>query len=198
RLSIPPTLLVSAIARVEDVGDCISSELKQADNAIYMLVAGEQSLTGSHWQELYGDGDEKLPSLDLEAAPVLYGKLHQAIKEGLVTAAHDLSEGGLAVALAEMVIGSECGAEIRLDALAEREHRDDQNFLLFAEGPGRILVEIRKDKKEQFEQLFGKDQVLLGRVTAESRFKAGLSGKEVIDTARENLTGAWRKGLPFN
>ena len=198
RLSIPPTLLVSAIARVEDVGDCISSELKQADNAIYLLVAGEQSLTGSHWQELYGDGDEKLPSLDLEAAPALYGKLHLAIKEGLVTAAHDLSEGGLAVALAEMVIGSECGAEIQLDALAEREHRDDQNFLLFAEGPGRILVEIRKEKREQFEQLFGKDQVLLGRVTAESRFKAGLSGKEVIDTARENLTGAWRKGLPFN
>ncbi|HMO20565.1 MAG TPA: AIR synthase-related protein, partial [Candidatus Melainabacteria bacterium] len=142
--------------------------------------------------------DAKLPSLDLEAAPALYGTLHQAIKDGMVTAAHDLSEGGLAVALAEMVIGSECGAEIDLSALAERENQNDRNFLLFAEGPGRILVEVRKEKKEQFEQLLGRDQLLLGRVTAESRFIASLSGREVIDTARENLTGAWRKGLPFN
>ncbi|HMO20564.1 MAG TPA: phosphoribosylformylglycinamidine synthase, partial [Candidatus Melainabacteria bacterium] len=56
RLSIPPTLLVSAIARVEDIGDCISSELKQADNLLYVVTAGRQSLTGSHWQELYGGG----------------------------------------------------------------------------------------------------------------------------------------------
>jgi phosphoribosylformylglycinamidine synthase len=101
------------------------------------------------------------------SAPARYRRLHAAIQSGLVRACHDVSEGGLAVALAELCIAGRLGIEV--DALphhdSERDH--DLTTALFAESLGRHMVEVAAADLGAFESTIGEPVHVLGRVTAE-------------------------------
>ena len=102
RHAIPPTLLISAIGIIHDVNQAITMDLKEAGNFIYLL--GEFST-------------EQKPVPDVPTStPQVYRALHQAIANGLIRSAHDLSEGGLAVTAAEMCIGGRLGMTINIEA----------------------------------------------------------------------------------
>jgi phosphoribosylformylglycinamidine synthase II len=131
RHSIPPTLLISAIGVVEDVTQSITMDLKEAGNLIYLV--GE--LSAEH---------KSVPDVPASALQI-YRALHQAINGGLVQSAHDLSEGGLSVAAAEMCIGGRLGMELHVE-----EAR------LFAEVNGCLLVEVSPSRASEFERHFEK------------------------------------------
>ena len=144
RISIPPTLLVSAIGKLTDANKAVSMEFKTVGDLIYLLAAGELGLAHSQYLEQMSWKSSLLPSINLAQAAKLYKQLHACIEYGLVNSAHDLSEGGLAVALAECVIGSGLGAVIdagQIEQAAGNLNRFDTAF--FAEGPARILVTIK-------------------------------------------------------
>ncbi len=131
RHSIPPTLLISAIGVIEDVIQSVTMDLKEAGNLIYLI--GEFSTEPKAVPDVPG------------STPQVYRALHQAIKNGLIRSAHDLSQGGLATAAAEMCIGGRLGMSLDVDTA-----------MLFTEMNGCLLVEVSPEKASALEDIFAK------------------------------------------
>jgi phosphoribosylformylglycinamidine synthase len=189
---IPPTLLISALGRVADVRRCVSMDLKEAGNLLYLLGTTRDEMGGSHHHLVRGLSGGTVPRPDLSRAAGLFGRLHEAITQGLVRACHDLSEGGLAVAAAEMAFAGGLGA----DLTAVGPGLPDE-VALFSESATRFLVEVRPDRAGAFEATL-KDQPLarLGQVVQEPRLRiAGGSGEWVVWASLADLKEAWQKPL---
>ncbi len=129
RHAIPPTLLISAIGMIPDVNQSVTMDLKGAGNLIYLV--GE-----------FRAVEKPVPDVP-QSAPQVYRALHRAIGQGLVRSAHDLSEGGLAVAAAEMCIGGRLGLNVAGTSMAP-----------FAEVNGCLLVEVTPENALGFESQF--------------------------------------------
>jgi phosphoribosylformylglycinamidine synthase len=148
RVSIPPTLLISGLGYIADTGKAISMDLKTAGNALFLVGDFQPVFGGSHFSLSTGrPSAQPVPALPLNA-PQVYRALHQAIQSGWVCAAHDLSEGGLGVAAAEMSIGGRLG--LRLDLPGE-----DPILSLYGETNGCLLVEVPVEYGHQFVAQFG-------------------------------------------
>ncbi len=141
RHAIPPTLLISALGIMDDVTKAVTMDLKEAGNAIYLIGDFAPVFGGSHFDTTI---NESIPQVS-EITPQVYKKLHNAINAGLIRSAHDLSEGGLAVAAAEMCIGGRLG----LDITPPLTTRD-----LFGETTGCLLVEVSPANITRFEETF--------------------------------------------
>ncbi len=156
-LSIPPTLLISALSIVPDVANCVSMDLKRVGSRLYLVGATRAELGGSAYLELAGLDGGRVPRPDLAVAPRLLRALAAAMRERLVLACHDLSEGGLAVAAAEMAFAGGLGCELDLAAIAlESPGRgfDPDSVKLYAESATRFLVEVSDDAAPRFEAHF--------------------------------------------
>jgi len=157
RHSIPPTLVITALGFVPDADAVVTTDLKSVGNELFLLGTTRDELRGSHLHlVLGGDYGGEVPAPD-HGAPHRYATLHTAIRAGLVESAHDCGEGGLAVALAEMVMGSGKGIEAHIDGTHEIAG-------LFAESSGRIVIEVHPDNADQIRSLFGDDAVCIGSV----------------------------------
>ncbi|HEY1068009.1 MAG TPA: AIR synthase-related protein, partial [Pirellulales bacterium] len=113
-IAVPSSLLISAMGQVEDVAQCVTMDLKAAGNLIYQVGVTRNELGGSHYALVTGASGGQPPTVDPLLAKSLFTALHKAIKAGLVKSCHDLSEGGLAVAIAEMAFAGGLGATIHL------------------------------------------------------------------------------------
>jgi phosphoribosylformylglycinamidine synthase subunit PurSL len=214
RLSIPPTLLISGMARVPDVSKCVTMEFKQHGDIIYLLRAGKPGLAGSHYEEMLGWQSALIPQIDLDKAAKMYRHLHQAIDKGWVNSAHDLSEGGLAVAISESIIGSGKGAKIDLTRVVEHEKKQGESSpfpfstdkvlsridtILFAEGPARLVISIDPSLKTEWEAYWREfDCAEIGVVGDKPRLTIWEGEATVIDVAIMDLERAWRTALPFD
>lgn len=145
--AIPPTLLATAIAPVANTAFCPTTPLKQDGNLLLLIGTTTGDGGGSVAAELMAMQDSRVPMPDFALAPGIFDALHQCIQAGRIASCHDLSEGGLAVALAEMAMGGERAA--RLD-LARVPGRDELSAAaaLYAESPTRFLVEVHPDHLE--------------------------------------------------
>ena len=187
-ISIPPTLLISAMGQIDDVSKCVTMDLKRVGNVLYRLGAMFRTeFGGSHYsfvQNLQG-GD--VPHLDTTKAKKLYETLHEAIMRGWVRSAHDLSEGGLAVAIAEMCIAGGLGATLP-------GHFDEVE--LFSESNSRFVIEVEPKHMLEIETLF-KRLLLpihkLGSVTAEPV----LVFDDMLSVSVDELKSAWQKPLDW-
>ena len=163
---------------MDDVTKAVTMDLKEAGNAIYLVGNFAPVFGGSHFDITI---DETIPQVS-EIAPQVYKKLHDAINAGLIRSAHDLSEGGLAVAAAEMCIGGRLGLDIN-PPLTTRD--------LFGETTGCLLVEVSLANIAFFEATF-KDLPFkkLGQVTSDPVLK--LNGTTI---PVEDLTTAFNKPI---
>lgn len=178
-IAIPPTLLCTAVAPVDDCAYTTSTPLKQAGNLLLMVGATGADGGGSVAAELLNLPDSKAPRPDFETAPALFDSLHGAISDGLVRACHDLSEGGLAVAAAEMMLGSELGATIDCSLLPGGDDLPD-SARLFSETPSRFLVEVEIANQTAFMSRFRILPVAaIGEVTATNLLQLR-SGKTIL------------------
>src|SRR5262249_25201783 len=109
---IPPTLLISALGRVPDVRQCVTMDLKEPGNLLFVLGVSYDHLGGSHYHLVTNRQGGLVPRVDPDVAMRVFRGLHKAITEGRVRACHDLSEGGLAVAAAEMAFAGGFGMDI--------------------------------------------------------------------------------------
>lgn len=220
RLAIPPTLLISCMGRVPEARFARSMDFKKPGDLIYILSAGVLGLAASHYEELNGWQSIMLPELDLDRSPTMYRRLHTAIKSGWIHSAHDVSEGGLAVCVAESVIGSRLGATLDVGEYHKYlsdlyEERGTQAFkswdfvtrpdaLLFGEGPGHIVVTIDIAQKAEFERHFdGLTCIKIGEVIPDQNLNivdSELSGsdKELVSLSGQALKTAWETPLPFD
>lgn len=193
RHAIPPTLLISALGMMDDITKAVTMDLKEAGNAMYLVgdfapVFGGShfNLTADHRPQTTVDGlpsavNEPIPTVS-HVTPQVYKALHNAINAGLIRSAHDLSEGGLAVAAAEMCIGGRLGLDIN-PPLSTRD--------LFGETTGCLLVEVSPASVVRFEETFKNLPFKkLGRVISESVLKLGETSINV-----EDLTAAFNTPL---
>ncbi|MFH1031905.1 MAG: phosphoribosylformylglycinamidine synthase subunit PurL [Chloroflexota bacterium] len=196
-VSIPHTLLISAISVMADVSQAISMDFKKAGDLIYIVGTTYNELGGSEYFALEGFVGNNVPRVNPKQAKKLMRKLSQAIEKGLVKACHDCSEGGIGVALAEMAFAGGLGAITNLKAvpLGEKINRDD--FILFSESNSRFLVEVPPEKKAEFEEIMsGTNFAAIGQVTdSESIEIFGVKGKKVVDKPINELKEAWQRPL---
>jgi phosphoribosylformylglycinamidine synthase subunit PurSL len=142
RICIPYTLLISAMSIVDDARRCITMDAKSPGNILLLVGLTKRELGGSHYYALHNATGNSVPQVDLKSAPNIMRTIYQLIDSGLVRSAHDLSEGGLAVALAEMLFAGNLGAAIDLAGVPCAEDADSDDILLFSESPTRFLLEI--------------------------------------------------------
>ena len=193
RQAIPPTLLVSSMGIVPDVRQAVTMDLKGAGNLLYVIGETRAELGGSLYHRLHGALGLSVPAPVPETIETMRA-LHQAMRQGLVRACHDCSEGGLAVAAAEMALAGRLGLELSLADLPRTADVDRDDVALFAESSGRFLVEIASQDSTVFEQLLS-DRPLarLGRVTGDGTFRvSGLAGGTILAHHVADLVTAWQ------
>lgn len=196
RISVPPTLLFSALGRIDDVEKCVTMDAKAPGDSVYVLGVTREEMGGSQYFAMHGGVGNSVPEVNAKAATKLYNALSSAIENGLVRSCHDCSDGGLGVALAETAFAGGYGMRISLDAVP-LENLDRDDFILFSESQSRFVVTVSPDKREQFERtLAGDPFAFVGEVTADTRFEViGLSGDTVIVADIRKLKEAWQKPL---
>jgi phosphoribosylformylglycinamidine synthase subunit PurSL len=191
-LVIPPTLLISALGRVPDVRRCVTMDLKGPGNLLLLVGLTRDEMGGSHYHMVTGGEGGTVPRPDLALAPTVFRKLHEAIVRGLVSSCHDLSEGGLAVAVAEMAFAGGVGADL---ALAGSGAPLPDEVLLFSESATRFVVEVEPGKADEFQACLGAEVPLgkLGQTVKEPRLRiAGSGGEWVIWAQLDQLKEAWQ------
>ncbi len=197
RITIPHTLLVSAMAIVHDVTTCVTMDLKQPGNHLYAVGTTQDELGGSHFNLVSGQSGGKVPKVDVQTAPKLFRAVHAAITSGLVRACHDCSEGGLAVALAEMAFSGEVGADVDgLKALPGASGLSD-TAKLFSESPTRFVIEAKPEHAAALAEAFaGLPFAKIGVTVAEQRLRvAGANGEWLLWAKLSELKEAWQKPL---
>lgn len=193
KISVPPTLLISALGKVHDVRDAVTMDLKAAGHGIYILGETDAGLAGSEWMAYAGlSRGGGLSQLDPQTSLSVYRTLHRCIRGGLVASCHDCSDGGLAVALAETAFSGLLGLEISLDSLP---CRGEVGLLsrLFAETPGRLVCSVAPQHEEVFQKAFGHLPCeCIGRVSSHSKVSIDWQGKRVLEGTCEALKKAWQ------
>ncbi|MBW3598934.1 MAG: phosphoribosylformylglycinamidine synthase subunit PurL [Planctomycetes bacterium] len=195
-ISIPPSLLISAMGQIDDVRRCVTMDFKQPGNAIYLVGLTCNELGGAHFSLVEGLEGGQVPQVDLSLAPQVFAAMHTAIQAGLVRACHDLSEGGLAVAAAEMAFAGDVGAELNLSQVPHNlEATNDPNrqavTLLFSESNTRFLCEVPRDKNQAFEKLLRDVPVArIGETTDTKRLRITGTATPQSSAAREHVIDA--------
>jgi phosphoribosylformylglycinamidine synthase len=193
-IAIPGTLLISGLGLVADIRACVTPDLKQPGAALFMAGLTRNELGASHFNLLSGLSAQagEMPRVDLKLAPKLHRAMHQAITRGLARSCHDLSEGGLAVAAAEMAFAGGLGARIEKGKLPAEEALPPQ-ALLFSESPSRYLIEAAEGKEGELAALFaGLPLARVGEVLAKPALQCyGPKGELLLDEPVEKLKEAW-------
>jgi phosphoribosylformylglycinamidine synthase len=204
-LAIPPTLLISAIGQVPDVRRCVTMDLKEPGNLLLIAGLTRSELGGSLWAESLGQDGGTAPQVDPELGSTVFRAIHEATRKGLIRSCHDLSEGGLAVAAAEMAFAGGLGARISLRDVPCDDAAAHDGVLLFSESPSRFLLEVRRDDYSAVADLFGPAPLgRLGEVAppelgdTEARLVIlGLEGFALIESSISDLKSVWRRPLDW-
>ncbi|AAR35008.1 phosphoribosylformylglycinamidine synthase subunit PurS [Geobacter sulfurreducens] len=199
KISIPPTLLFSVIGKIDDIRTAVTMDAKRPGDIVYLLGKTGYELGGSEYMALKGLVGNSVPQVNTAKALPRYRALHRAISQGLVASCHDLSDGGLAVALAETAFAGGFGivAELSRVLWSGDEALKGDAALLFSESASRHLVTVRPENREAFESVMAANCFSsIGVVTEEGRVTVtGLSGTRVIDAGIDELKQAWQSPL---
>ena len=200
-VGIYPTPIIGCLGLLEDVRANVGIDFQQSGDAIVLLgsdAPGDDAgaLAGSEYLEVMHGVVAGQPALDIEAEAALQRACRRLVAAGVITSAHDCSEGGLAVAMAESAIagglGLECAADSALGRkLTESDSRWDA--VLFGEAQSRVVVSLREDQLDSLQKMCAQEGVqwcILGRVSG-SRFTIG----DRIDLPLSELEEAWRGAL---
>ena len=194
---VTPTLLITAIGVVPDIRRTVTMDLKHPGDLIYILGRTYLELGGSEYYKLRGFIGRSVPKVRLEEAKRTMSFLTKAIDSGYVKACHDLSEGGLGVAAAEMAFSGGLGLDIWLDRVARSSDLQRCDYILFSESNSRFLVEVPESRKEEFEEAMrGTVYSLIGRTKKERSLSVyGLRGQKVVEVELNRMMEAWKETL---
>jgi phosphoribosylformylglycinamidine synthase len=191
--AIPGTLLISAVGIVPDVAGAVTSDLKQPGNRLYVVGLTKPELGGSTYYQLHNLSGGQAPQPPQQGLEI-FRALHRAIAQGLVRACHDCSEGGLAVAAAEMALGGGLGLELNLADIPRPPDLNRTDTLAFSESLGRFVVEVAPGDAPAFEAVMvGLPVAQVGYVRGDDQVLFhGLDGQTVIDASLKAVKHAWR------
>jgi phosphoribosylformylglycinamidine synthase subunit PurSL len=180
---IPPTMLISGFGMVDDIATCTTMDAKTPGSLLMLIGETKPQMGGSH--VLLVDPEAKcnneLPTVSLTDGPKNARLVFKAIKSGLVTSAHDCSEGGILVAAAEMAFGGGLGLDLQLQ----------DESLCFSETPSRYLLEVQPEYLEQLQQHFSDTSYeVIGTFNNSDRLTLGNASWKIDD-----LFQCWAEGM---
>ena len=182
KISIPPTLLITAAGTLADCNKAITSYFKESGSYVVLLGETRRELGGSELGRAFNREDTTVPQVQFEVNLALYKKLHQSIQEELVLSCHDLSEGGLGVALAEMCIGGRLGARVNLDSMSQALPTSlNPMERLYSQSPGRILIEVARNNWDKVAaRLAGSPRAVIGETNSLDTLTIMCRGEEYL------------------
>ncbi|WP_010678036.1 phosphoribosylformylglycinamidine synthase subunit PurL [Bacillus timonensis] len=187
--AIYPTPVIGMVGLIDDVSHITTQEFKEAGDLVYCIGEAKEEFAGSELQKLiHGEIFGPVPKLDLEIERRRQKQVLTAIRAGVIASAHDVAEGGFAVALAEKTFGAKgLGVKVYIQGDAVTE--------LFSETQSRFIVSVKKENKEKFEQLVKAN--LVGEVTGDGTFiVCDQTGKEMINLPVDELRRTWKGAIP--
>ncbi|GAC1629377.1 MAG: phosphoribosylformylglycinamidine synthase subunit PurL [Chloroflexota bacterium] len=191
RHSIPRTLLISATGIIPDVRRTATMDIKAPGNRLYVVGLTREELGCSHYLWTRGVEGGTLPQVRTTETPGVMRRLTRAIRRGLLRSCHDISEGGLAVAAAEMALAGGVGLHLDLDAAPAGTVSLEGR--LFSESPGRWLAEVAPDNVDVFEAMFaGLPCAAIGTTTEDQRFVVRFQDRTCIDVPVSAIDAAWK------
>jgi phosphoribosylformylglycinamidine (FGAM) synthase-like enzyme len=199
KISIPPTLLFSLFGDQPDVRFTATSDFKRAGDKLYLVGQSHDELGASELAFMMTESGEAagvggtVPQLPHpEQNLTTYRALSTAIQSGLIQTAHDCSEGGVGVAVAEMCIGGRIGATIDLDGTGH----ENLWARLWGESLGRFVVAVTPDKEHEFtEWMKGHPVTMLGEVIKEQTLTITDGYDEVLSNDVDSMVEAWQATL---
>ncbi|MFH1402828.1 MAG: phosphoribosylformylglycinamidine synthase subunit PurL [Candidatus Altiarchaeota archaeon] len=185
---IAPTPTLLGVGIVKDVRKCVTSDLKDEGSIVYLIGETMREMRGSQYYRMMNLDGGCVPTVDPGKTKKSMEELLAAMDKGIVRSCHDLSEGGLLVALAEMCFGGDMGVEADLNGMGDLR----TDFKLFSESNSRWLVEVSPGKADEFEENVG--CVKIGVV--KSAKKIVLSDGDVkIELSLEELRDRWDSAI---
>jgi len=193
---VTPTLLITAIGVIPNIESTVSMDLKAPGNLLYIIGETFNELGGSEYYKLKGYLGANVPKVKGGKAKHTFKAVTKAIDTGLVKSCHDLSEGGLAVAAAEMAFAGGYGLELDLYKLPGKA-LERCDFVLFSESNSRFLLEVAERDRHDFETLMkGKMCAQIGKVTEEEKLLIhGFNKKIIVEASISELRQCWKKTL---
>jgi len=204
KISIPPTLLFSVVARIDDVGKAVTLDAKAPGDVVYVLGITRDEPGGSEYLALKGGAaggeplfDSAVPRVYPEETRPLYRALHRAVEAELVRSAHTPALGGLGAGFAFTAMAGGLGIEADLAKVPGAEALEEDWRVLFSESNGRFVVTVAPDKAAAFEAVMaGRPCARVGRVTEAPRLRIlGLAGRPVVEGDVFALKERWKSVL---
>jgi len=191
---VTPTLLITAVGVIPDIRRTVSMDLKVPGDLVYLAGQTHVELGGSEYHKLRGFVGRAVPQVRLDEARRTIAMVTGAIDAGWVRACHDISEGGLGIAAAEMAFSGGYGLDLELSNVSRSDSNLRNDHIVFSESNSRFLVEVQEDMKEDFEALAeGTFCSLVGRVKKERSLSVyGLDGRRVVEASLRDLMDAWK------
>ena len=192
KISIPPTLLISSIGVINDINKVVSLDLKRSGDLIYIIGETGEELGGSEYFNLHKSVGNSVPKVDAEKNKKIYDLFFKAVQKNLIASSISIGRGGLGIALAKTSMGGKLGININLKNIFGKITRND--YVLYSESQGRILVSIDPKNKKQFENNFKNiSYTLIGKVTDKKTFEIiGLNNKKIINLKTDELEESYK------
>ena len=190
---IPPTPTILGIGMVEDIRKCVTADLKFEDSPVYIVGETKQEMGGSLYYELSGGRSGTVPDVDIDVLGRSIDCMLEVIDASLVSAVHDISDGGVGVALAEMCIAGDLGMKADVTGLGELR----SDLKLFSESQTRWIVEVKIGKESEFEEKLGAHGLrcfMLGEGGG-SDLVIMDNGRTLVDLPVRDMRGAWQNTL---
>jgi phosphoribosylformylglycinamidine synthase len=192
KISIPPTVLITSVAAIDDVNKVVSMDVKQPGGAVYVLGETYDEMGGSEYLALRGQLGVNVPKVYPRRARALYEKLSAAMARGLVSSCHDCSDGGLAVALAESAFAGGYGMNVDIGRLGV----ENPVVALFSESQSRFVATVSPAHIAAFEAALESCSVIrLGEVTPDEMFRLTARDGVAIAVPLAELKEAWQRPL---
>jgi phosphoribosylformylglycinamidine synthase subunit PurSL len=196
-ISVPPTVLYSMVAGIDDVRRTVTSEFKAAGDLVYLVGATYDELGGSELYALSGHVGSAVPVVRRDDALRIYRRVMEVQANQLLESCHDCSDGGLAVALTEATFGRAVGIDVDLGSCLPATVDEQRRAMvaLFSESHSRFVVSVQPERQAAFERVLARDACLLGRVTDNERVLMRQGSRVLVDCPRDQLLSAWQHGL---
>jgi phosphoribosylformylglycinamidine synthase II len=209
KISVPPTLLVSAIGQIDEATEALTLDVKREGDVVFLLGRTRDETGGSEYFRLRGELDglraapggpapyvgNQVPSVDERETIPLYRALESAVRRHLVRSAATPAKGGLALALARSVMAGELGMDINLDAVTDLAALP-ADVALFSESNGRFIVTVASGDAAAFAACFdGLPCRAIGAVTATKRLRVTVGGTLRIDCEIGAMKSAYKETL---
>lgn len=197
KISVPPTVLVTAMGKVHDVSKTVTSDFKKVGDQIFLLGKNSRHMGGSELEEIVVLPKEIVlrspPNVRGAENFKLYKLVHEAIMQGMLRSCHDCSEGGALVSLAESAMGGALGVSVELEKIDLQGFGGTLTEYFFNETPGRFVVSVAPENRDSFLKLFaGMEVASFGQVVAQDIVRVTRHGLVLVDAPLGDLERAWR------